>query len=206
MTLTTCNHTIASATLALLVLLLGSCENNDVSDKNINSGYYAIDSLIEGQIGLLVNTNTHVTKVALLDGKENRTTLEPKKKQDWVQELDPFIDLNEMNKPINKGLYKIEDVADSKSNLRIKTFMSTTQLPVEYLKIYYHRTPKRIRKIESKYTAENLMYKGTRFLIMEFDEINSSPVLTYYSIYGGQKMFLGDTVTYTINAIVSLED
>src|SRR5690606_42097321 len=71
------------------------------------------------------------------------------------------------------------------------------------LPIYYDGSLNKIRKIESRFTESNLLYRSTRLLYMEFEQIDEKPVLTYYAVTGGQKIFLGDSLQYRINAAVS---
>jgi hypothetical protein len=72
------------------------------------------------------------------------------------------------------------------------------------LKIFYLDVPSKIRRIEALYQEENSLLKGSRFLVMEFEEINNNLVLTSFSIEGGQKMFLGDSVKFSVKGTVTL--
>jgi hypothetical protein len=169
------------------------------------TAYYPVDSLITAQIQYLNHAGATLSKVALLGDQESRSSLNPDDSSVWVKELDIFRELNVINKPINRGAYTVEDgLRDSRSNLKIKVFTAKEPLPVEYLRVYYQGTIDQLRKIESKYHEENVMYQGTRYLILEFEQIKDKSVLTYYSMYGGQKMFLGDSVQYKVNASVIL--
>jgi hypothetical protein len=187
--------------LLTLAMVLLSCNEN----VRRSSGYYSVDSLISTQIKSLTSAKASINKSAFLDGKEEKTSLTPSDTVVWEKELQAFRFLSVINKPTNQGAYSVEDgLPDNRSNLKVKTFVSKKELPVEYLRIYYQGNLKNIRKLEAKYEESNLMYQGGRYLVMEFQDINNIPTLTYYGITGGQKMFLGDTVQYNINALVSL--
>jgi hypothetical protein len=189
-----------SLTLLAFIIVLCSCENS-TSESAI---YYPFDSLVEQQIRFLMERNVLVTKVATLDNEESRISFTPPDSSAWLKELGIFQRLNIINKPINKGGYDVEDgLRDSKSNLKIKLFRSKTDLPVEYLKIYYKNSLNNIHRIESKYKEDNSMYAGTRYLVMEFEDVNGTMILHSYAIEGGQKMLLGDTVTYRVNTSIS---
>jgi len=129
----------------------------------------------------------------------------------WETELDIFRQLESVNKPVNRSLYAVEKSSDAKSNLEVKTFMGKpepgkkkVEMPVKYLKVYYQNTPDNIRKIEAQYDESNTLYTGSRFLKMEFQQVYNKTVLTSYSITGGQKMFMGDSVSYNISAFVTI--
>jgi len=125
---------------------------------------------------------------------------------DWKNELAIFSELDVINKPINKGAYTIGNYADKKSNLSVKSFNTTEDLPVKYLRVFYQQSPGRIRKIEAQYNEANLLYSSTRFLTMEFEDIFNKTVVTSYSINGGQKMFLDDSVQYIVGATIILKN
>lgn len=167
--------------------------------------YYPIDSLIQSQVNYLVQSKAVLSKNAEIDGEEETSSFFPKDSAAWAHELDIFSELEIINKPIHAGKYRIESgLQDTNSNLTIKSFASTGQLPVAYLKIFYLDLPSKIRRIEALYQEENSLLKGSRFLIMEFEEINNNIALTYFSIEGGQKMFLGDAVKFSVKGTIIL--
>jgi hypothetical protein len=73
------------------------------------------------------------------------------------------------------------------------------------MKIYYYGQPENIKRIEAQFNEVNSLYSSSRFLIMNFQDLNNKPVLSSYSVTGGQKMFLGDTVIFSIKGIVTLQ-
>lgn len=178
-----------------------SCERG--VDQPIS--YYPVDSLINAQVDYLIKSKAALTKKAEIDGKEETSSFTPKDSAAWAHELDIFFELDIINKPDNVGDYKVEDgLKDAHSNLTIRSFTGTQKGPVVYLKVFYLEVPSKIRRIEALYQEENSLLKGSRLLIMEFQEIQNNAVLTSYSIEGGQKMFLGDSVKFSVQGTVTL--
>jgi hypothetical protein len=140
-----------------------------------------------------------------LNGVEKVITINPKDSLKWAEELSIFFELDVVNKPIHKGIYKVEEYADNKSNLSVKSFSTTEDLPVKFLRIYYQTSLSELRKIEAQYNEANSLYSSKRFLTMQFETVYNKTILTSYSIDGGQKMFLDDSVRYTIDANVVLK-
>jgi hypothetical protein len=160
---------------------------------------------MNAQIHYLVQSRAVLNKHAEIDGKEESIVFTPKDTTAWMHELDIFTDLSSINKPINLGSYKAEyGIRDAGSNLTIMSFTSLKELPVVYLKIFYLDTPSKVRRIEALYREENALLKGSRFLIMEFQEIYNKTILTSYTIEGGQKMFLGDSVKFSVKGTVTI--
>jgi len=185
----------------LFYSLFISCNQSKVK----KSLYYPIDSLIQVQATNLSESQAILTKHAEINGEEETNTFTPKDSTAWLHELDIFVELKTINKPINMGSYTIENsVKDANSNLTIRSFTSTKELPVSYLKIFYLDSPSKIKRIESLYREETSLLKGSRLLIMEFQEINGRTILVSYSIEGTQKMFLGDSVQFSVKGIVTL--
>ena len=181
---------------------LSSCTNN----REASAQYYAIDSLIKAQISYLPSTNARLTKKSRLDNRTDTTVLTPADTTIWSAELDVFRQLADINKPINSGAYIIhDDLPDPQSNLSIKSFTGTKKQSVAYLKLYYQDTLSKLRKIEALYREENILYKNARILTMEFQDINNKMIVTSYSIYGGQKMFLGDSVVFSIQGEIKIK-
>lgn len=190
------------ATVGILACCIGACEQRGKYDQ----GYYPVDSLVTAQIRFLTNAKASATKFAKLGEKEETKTIHPIDSTGWIDELDIFRELRTLNKPINKGAYKVEDgLPDNKSNLKIKTIVTDKELPVRSMKIYYYGQPENIKRIEAQFNEVNSLYSSSRFLIMNFQDLNNKPVLSSYSVTGGQKMFLGDTVIFSIKGIVTLQ-
>ncbi len=185
--------------LAVCGVLASGCGGENQTTASL----YDIDSVIQHQVSYFMNKGAEIRKKAVLNGVEKVTVLAPKDSLDWEEELAIFLELDIINRPINRNLYKVEDISDTESNLRIKSFSATEELPVRYLKVYYFKTMDRIRKIEAEYNARNSLYKSTRLLTLEFEEIGGKSRLTSYAVDGGQKMFLDDSVQYTIDAAIA---
>lgn len=193
---------IFSFTLLIAPFVFFAC-NEKVKSKAI---YYPIDSVVLAQAQFLTNEKAVLTKHAEINGKEEISTFTPKDTTAWQHELDIFLDLKTINKPINRGNYIVDSgLKDSNSNLTIQSFTSTTSLPVVYLKIFYLDTPSKIKRIEALYREQNSLLKNSRLLILEFQELNNKPVLTSYTIEGGQKMFLGDSVQFSVKGTITLD-
>lgn len=184
-----------------MIVSLSSCENKRRGTKY----YYAIDSILNEQTKFLANSKAKLTKEAFIDSKKETKSYIPVSDTAWTYELDVFAELNDINKPANVGKYRIEQgVKDANSNLLMYTIESTEKLPVVFLKVYYLYNLSNIRRIEGLYQEESSLLKSSRQLSMEFQNINNKIVLTSYSITGGQKMLLGDSVQFSVNGMVTL--
>lgn len=191
----------AFAALVMYILVAMSCS----SDRQVPAGLYNIDSVISTQIGYLVEHQASIKKKAVLNGVETITNGTPEDSTSWQKELSIFLELDVVNKPINKGEYEVKQHADSKSNLKVKSFTTTEDLPVRFLRIYYRKSLSDLRKIEAQYREANSLYSSTRLLTMEFENFRNRAILSSYRIDGGQKMFLDDSVRYTIAATIDLK-
>jgi hypothetical protein len=193
---------ITPFSIVLVCMLSVSCS----TERRKAAGFYNMDSLVATQVDYLIAHNVTVNKKAALNNVEKITRTVPKSILDWQNELAIFSELDVINKPINKGAYKIGNYADNKSNLKVKSFETTENLPVKYLKVYYQQSLNKVRKIEAHYNESNSLYKSARLLTMQFEDIFDKTVLTSYSIIGGQKMFLDDSVQYNIDVSLILKN
>jgi hypothetical protein len=184
--------------------MLVSCHS-----ENQPAAFYPIDSLVMGQIHHLTRVNAGLFKEALLSGKSDTLTYTPGDTVAWMNELDIFRKLNVINKPVNKGLYAVDDgLFDPGSNLTVKAFTSLKtmkKLPVVYLKIYYQGTIDKPRKIEALYDESNLLYQNARRLSMNFQQIENRTVMTSYVIRGGQQIVFGDSVAIYISGKILVD-
>lgn len=197
----TANTRLFQVAIVLITLIFLSCS---AEEKN-TARLFNVDSLFKTQIDYLVGHEAVISKKAVLNGVEKITTISPKDSLAWNAELAIFFELDVVNKPIHKAIYKVEEFADNKSNLSVKSFSTTEDLPVRFLKIYYQNSMSQLRKIEAQYNEANSLYSSRRFLTMEFENVYNKTILTSYSIAGGQKMFLDDSVQYNIAANIVLK-
>ncbi len=188
---------------AVALTLLGTLSGCEQRGGKHYQGYYPVDSIITAQIHFLASTHASAVKVAKFGGKEETSTIKPADSIGWINEFDIFRELKTLNKPINQGAYRVEnDLPDNRSNLKIKSIATQQSLPVRSMKIYYYDKPQKVKRIEAQFNEVNSLYSSERFLVMEFQDVDNKTVLSSYSIDGGQKMFLGDTVTYSIKGTV----
>lgn len=181
--------------------VLSSCDHT----RSKTSYYYALDSLLAGQSKLLSQSKASLTKEASLDRLKELKSYTPLSDSAWAHELDIFAELNDINKPANAGKYHTKKgVKDPNSNLLIYKIERAERAPVVFLNVYYLNNLSNIRKIEGFYYEESTLMKSSRQLAMEFQNINNKIVLTSYSITGGQKMLLGDSVQFSVTGTITL--
>jgi hypothetical protein len=186
----------------LLIILCSSCSNNQ---KAKGGKYFAIDSLVKEQVKYLSAVKATITKETLLNNKTDTAVFTPPDTMLWSKELDAFLQLKDMNKPIHHGAYTVEDnLLDTQSNLKVKLFKGTNEQNVKWLKLYYHDSISKLKKIEARFDEENPLYESERLLTMEFQEFNNKTLLTSYAIIGGQKMFMADTVEFSIKGKIKI--
>lgn len=167
-------------------------------DKGESSKLYNIDSLVTQQVTLLSASRPTLTKQAVLGSTQDHIEYVPDS-VGWSKELDVFRQLEAMNKPINKTKYLIDDgLYDPGSNLTVKAYTALETLPVRSMRIFYDTDIQKPRKIEAVFSEENSLYESTKNLLLEFQQINNKNLLTYYSIDGGQKMIMSDSVSFSV--------
>jgi hypothetical protein len=188
--------------LLLLALLITSCDR-----KEREANLYPIDSLVTAQIMSLTAMQAVLQKQAIMGAKADSIVFTPKDTADWVSELDIFRQLGVMNKPVSRASYLVDDgLYDPGSNLTVKVFTSTApELPVQDLRVFYNRSVHYPRKIEARYDEETSLYKSSRLLTLEFQNINNKNILTSYSVKGGQKMIMGDSVIFSVKGKILID-
>jgi hypothetical protein len=192
--------------LSLIVVFVAALLMSSCLTGQEESSFYSIDSLVTGQLTELTEMKARLSKKAVVQGKTDTVSYVPKDTLAWGKELDIFRQLQVINKPINHGSYLVEDnKMDPASNLTVKEFTSTEELPVRYMKIFYQGSINKPRRIEALYDEKNSLYESSRLLSMEFQQVNNKTILTSYSIDGGQKMILGDSVTFFIQGKISID-
>lgn len=159
--------------------------------------FFSMDSLVTAQIRSLRDLNPTLVKEAQINDKRETITLSISDTVGWKKEFDLYRQL-EINKSINVDSYRVEDHKDPSSNLMIREYTATKDLPVVYLKVYYNKHIQDVKKIEGLFHEANALYTSERYLTMEFDRIKNEPMILSYTSVGGQKMFMGDSVNYSV--------
>lgn len=168
---------------------------------------FDIDSLVATQAMALTSMKAVLHKEAFVGTGKDDTVYSPPDDAAWIAELEMFRKLNAVNKPVSKSSYIIDDsLFDVSSNLTVKAISAVDdELPVKYIRIFYDDDLNSPRKIEALYDDRNEMYASGKILKMEFQKVNDKNILTGYAIQGGQKMILGDSVTYVIQGKIVIK-
>ncbi len=184
----------------LLLVVFSSCER-----KQRGHALYPIDSLVNVQVAALGGSKAQLTKFAGLGETIDTVLTTPGTSAAWEKELEIFRELDLLNKPVNRTFYLVDDkLFDPGSNLTVKAFTSLEPLPVRSLRVFYDESVLKPRKIEAVYREENSLYASERILSLIFQEIDNKNILTSYSIQGGQKMILSDSVSFSIRGKIQL--
>ncbi len=182
-----------------IALMFGACER----PAQTQTEHFNIDSLITTQVVDLSSLNTSLAKSGIINGVKQDTVLSSLDTAAWKRELDIFSEIELFNKPAYRVSYEVKDgLRDASSNLTIRAFQTTEDLPVRYVKLFYLDNLTKLRKIEALYQQDNALMKTQRKLVMEFSDVYNKNILTSYSVEGGQKMFAGDSVHFVINGTV----
>ncbi len=188
----------------LIVVILSSLFSCEKGERE--AGLYPIDSLMDAQINFLSDNRAVLQKVALIGSTLDTTTSVPKDTLAWTNELDIFRQLEAINKPLNRSSYLVDDnLYDPRSNLTVKSFTSLDDLPVKSLRVFYATSVKSPRRIEAVFHDKNALYESSRTLSLTFEQVKSQNTLTSYSIQGGQKIILGDTVAFQVKGDIQIK-
>ena len=178
------------------VLIFG-CQNNKLESNT----YF--DSLISSNTKYLVIKNASLNKRTVVGQKHDTVTFQPDSTH-WSNELDVFRQLSAYQRPAYRDDYVLTDgIKDSQSNLSVREFKSTKQVPVPLMRFFYYKELKQLKKIEADYVETNTLYSTTRHLLMEFDDTDGKHVLSNYSIDGDQQMILSDNESYQIRGTIT---
>jgi len=186
-----------------LLPMLASCGTNQ---KQTELKLFDFDRLLNNQARQLVKVKAVLQKDVQMQNKVEHITVPSLDSQRWMNELEIFQQLSQINKPVNRNSYSITDHDDIQSNLQVRAFHSNEQIPFQDIKIYYLETLSDIRKIEGTVNQQNPIYKSTRALTLNFNEVHNKHMLTSYSIKGGQQIIMGDTVQFNIQGFITIHE
>jgi hypothetical protein len=170
------------------VIFLSSCsEQKAVSTKT----FYNIDSLVNSQVQSL--GNHELVKTVEINGKQEQTRFVPDSLQ-WTNELDIFMQIDQVNKASFRDAYIVSDSRDTNSNLTLREIKAQRETPVPLMRLYYLNTPSDLWRVEATLQEENALYVNERKMVLEFE----GQKLHRYSIEGVQKMVMDDSVKFAI--------
>lgn len=193
-------HVTAIRIALVLWVVFTGCEDPGKTTTTI----FSVDSLVSAHTGYLRTANATLTKVAFIGNEKSEEKFKPDSLQ-WEEEMRIFRHLDVINKPVYRDVYRVTTSADKNSNLTVRRYAATVvDAPVTQFSIYYLDHLTRIKRVEARYEERNVMFSARRDLVLEFGEKERKPYLSAYSVKGGQKMLLGDTVQYIINGRISL--
>ena len=177
------------------------CQYTDEVSKDLNrKDYFDLPSLVEQQLVRLDSLRPTMEVVAQIGDREEVKKVK-KDSAGWAETLKLFSDAN-INRPVLQDSYIVSDSTDQQHNWKVRTYRAKQPQNVEvpYLNVYYQDSLANIRRIETKFHEENLLYSTSRQLEMQFEATNSGPQLTGYSSEGRQKMIFRDSVHYQLKA------
>lgn len=166
---------------------------------------FPVDSILSQQIVNLIAAKASVNKTVSMNGTQEQKSFTPDDSTAWSDELQIFQQLSAINKPVNKDAYQDQILADTASNLTVRSLSTSKEIPLRELKIYYLESAKRIKKIEGVISESNALYSSARILTLQFSEVKDRTMLTSYSVRGGQHMILGDSVQFEINSSIDIQ-
>lgn len=197
------SYKIGGAFLISIVLLGCRPSNLNEYDKL----YFDFDSLVRTQIKVVSSNKDSIYKISRLDNKQDtsRFALDSTR---LAHEWDVFQQLDVINKPMYRDHYEITEDQDTKSNLRVRSYVAkvnsfnTLKFSIPFVRFYFHEDFKKLIRIESQYNEQNALYFTSRNLVLEFDELPGIPTIQKYLISGSQKMILSDSVKFSIKGVI----
>ncbi len=185
--------------IAIVAAIGWSCTAPTVSAKK---SIYDIDSLVNAQIGFLLNSKAALNKTVELGTNKSEARYVPDSLQ-WSNELEIFRQLDQINKASFSDAYVVSERRDTNSNLTVREVRSQRPVPVSSIRFYYLGNQSDLRKIEALITEDNPLYSNDRQLLMEFERIGNRSFIHRFLIAGRQKMVMDDSARFIISGEVA---
>lgn len=167
---------------------------------------YPIDSLLSRQVVALSKSGATLRKRAVIGNISSDTSYVPADTNAWNSELGILRQLQVINKPVNRTGYRVDDgLFDRSSNLTVKEFTATSDIPVRYFRVFYHSSPEVPRRIEALYRDHNTLSKTERRVTLHFENVSGENVMTAYHVAGGQKIIFGDTAVFELSGRIVID-
>ena len=161
-----------------------------------------MDSLVNAQIKYLSANEVTLNKTAIINGKEERSTIRPDSLL-WANEFD-ILRKADITRPAYNNAFKITEEEDLQSNLKILRYEAKGELPVKTMWIYFLEDKSDLRRIKVTIEDDTKIFSNDKEILMNFEKIQGVTVLKNYEIRGKQKMMLSDTTLYLISGNIEI--
>lgn len=184
------------------VLLLANCKGTDnESIPSTSMVYYNMDSLLNGQINWLAQSEAELIKT-YNNGEFSQEILLMVDSSQWVELLSAF-HVIDINKPSLRDAYHVVDnLSDSNSNLTILQYQLKENIGNQLLKevnFYYLESIENLKKIVAKTASSGFIYNSNNTFHLIFDQSKNHTYLKAYSITTSQKTLFRDSVNLHID-------
>jgi hypothetical protein len=160
-----------------------------------NKPYFDLAGVIEQQLMLLDSLDPQLRLTAAI-GEQEESTLTRKDSASWAEMLQLYADAD-LNDPVLRGMYEVQDSSLENSPLRAKVFRARDEdVEIPYMKIYFEEVPENLRYVEALFREENPLYSTRRLMRLTFHEVSGLNRLSSFSSSGKQKMIFQDSVIY----------
>lgn len=177
-----------------IALLTAACEQ-PVPRTDSATGFYDVSAYLQKQKEHLQRTKPVLTK-KVQTGDQPAETVKVTD-TDWANELAIFEEAD-LRKPSLRDYYTRREQTLPNGGITIRyDKLEDAEAPIEYL--YLQLTPERtLQHLEAAFLEKNPLFYSRRKASLSVDSISGN--ISSYSIAGVQKMILGDSLRYTIQA------
>lgn len=189
----------------LLFFFITSCQQGKVVNQLQDEPYFDLKGLMNQQIAILDSLNPSVEiKAEIRDRAETITT--HKDSSAWRAALKLFSDAD-INQPVLQGSYIVKDSFDNQKGLKLKFYeakkSANTNIP--YLGVYYQDSIANVKRIETIFQENNMLYSTQRKMSVTFDNFDGELRIMQYKATGKQKMLFKDSVFYDMQAKIEYD-
>jgi hypothetical protein len=181
----------------LFLLALGLVASCKPAAPPVRSHLLNIDSLIDAQI-----KNIPVVNIEKTIHVNDSTFYYKVINQELKKEMVAFQELNQANRSIYRDSYLMTVESDKQSNLTVKAWTATKDVPIKSLKLFYLDKLDRLKRIEAELTTSDLYSQSSKNLSLDFSILGDTVRLETYSISGMQQYFWGAPQYFSIAATI----
>lgn len=183
--------------LAFTVLLISACEKGEKSEPIRTGAYFDLVELLDEQTAIMGEEKPKLSKQLEVDGETETITTTLDSAKMWKDELELFYQAD-INRLGLENAYT--STSESLENGQTKKVDKAKWKDIMIRSIEYYYEQERLSNIKITVEEKNTIYKFNKELNLEFSNVNGQNLLTYFSIYGDQKMVLKSPLNYNLRA------